>query len=158
MLPHADGEILNDEKVIIHPSDSVGDLEIFEPYTGVRLPSVLGDVGGRSEALWERHSLDAYAKGPWSRAIRARTPVVWPATMPRACFTAPLDGLARAHVACPHRRPMDIIIIPGLMPVADDAASVLVRTEPFVYRRSVWSKCQAIPWCSRGLLCHAWRL
>ena len=76
MLPHADGEVLNDEMVIIHPSSSAGELEIFEPYTGVHLPDVLGDVGGRSEALWERRSLDASAKGPWSRAIRAGTPIV----------------------------------------------------------------------------------
>ena len=53
MFPHADGEILNDEKVIIHPSSSVGEPEIFKPYTGVRLPDVLGDVDGQSEALWE---------------------------------------------------------------------------------------------------------
>ena len=51
------------------------------------------------EALWERRSLDASDKGPWSRAIRAGTPV------------------------------------------ADDATSVLVCTEPFVYRWSVWSRC-----------------
>ena len=66
MFPHADGEILNDEIVIIHPSGSAGELEIFEPYTGVRLPGVLGDVGGWSEALWERCSPDVSAKGPWS--------------------------------------------------------------------------------------------
>ena len=66
MLPHADGEILNDEIVIIHPSDSAGELEIFEPNTEVCLPSVLGDVGGRSEALWERCSLDMPVKGPLS--------------------------------------------------------------------------------------------
>ena len=53
MFPHTDGEILNDEIVIIHPSRSIGELEIFEPNTGVCLPSVLGEVGGRSEALWE---------------------------------------------------------------------------------------------------------
>ena len=51
MFPHVDGEILNDEMVIIHPFGLVGELEIFKPYTGVRLPSVLGDVGGRSKAL-----------------------------------------------------------------------------------------------------------
>ena len=50
-VPHTDGEILNDEKVIIHPSGSVGEPEIFELNTGVCLPGVLGDVGGRSEAL-----------------------------------------------------------------------------------------------------------
>ena len=53
MFPHADGEILNDEIVIIHPSGSAGELKIFEPNTGVCLPGQLGDVGGRSEALWE---------------------------------------------------------------------------------------------------------
>ena len=50
-VPHADGEILNDEMVIIHPSGSAGESKIYEPYTGVHLPRVLGDVGGRSEAL-----------------------------------------------------------------------------------------------------------
>ena len=69
MFPHADGEILNDEKVIIHPSVSVGEPEIFDPNTGVRLPGVLGDVGGRLEALWEQRTSDTPAKGPWSRAI-----------------------------------------------------------------------------------------
>ena len=105
VFPHVDGEILNDEMVIIHPFGSTGEPKIFEPNTGVRLPSVLGDVGGRSEARWERRSLDASAKGLWSQAIRAGTPVVWPATMPRACFTAPLDSLVGAHVACPHAGP-----------------------------------------------------
>ena len=66
MFPYADGEILNDEIVIIHPSGSAGEPKIFEPNTGVCLPGVLGNVGGWSKALWERRSLDASAKGPWS--------------------------------------------------------------------------------------------
>ena len=53
MFSYANGEILNDEMVIIHPSGSVGEPKIFEPNTGVRLLGVFGDVGGRSEALWE---------------------------------------------------------------------------------------------------------
>ena len=61
--PHADGEILNDEVVIIHSSGSAGEPEVFEPYTGVHFPSVSGDVGGWLEALWERRSLDATTKG-----------------------------------------------------------------------------------------------
>ena len=65
MLPHADGEILNDEVVIIHSSGSAGEPEVFEPYTGVGLPSVSGDVGGWSEAWWERPFLDAMTKSPW---------------------------------------------------------------------------------------------
>ena len=133
MFPHVDGEVLNDEVVIIHSSVLAGKPEVFEPYIGVRLPGILGDVGRRSEALWERRSPNTPAKGPWSRAIRAGTPVVWPATMPGAHFTAPLDGPSRARVACPRCRPKDVIIIPGLMPVADDAASIFVRTEPFAY-------------------------
>ena len=158
MFPHAYGEILNDEKVIIHPSGSVGEPEIFEPNTGVCLPSVLGDAYGWSEALWEWRSPDMPVKGPRSRAIRARTPVVWPAIMPGARFTAPLDGPAGARVAYPRHRPMDVIIMRGLMPIADDAASVLVRTEVFAYRRSMWSRRQVGPRHSYGLLCHAWWL
>ena len=70
MFPHVDGEVLNDEVIIIHYPSSVGELEVFEPYTGIRLPSIFGDVGRRSEALWERRSLDASAEGPLSWAIR----------------------------------------------------------------------------------------
>ena len=66
MFPHADGEILIDEVVIIHPSGSVGEPEIFEPNTRVCLPGVLGDVGRQSEEVWEQRSLDGSAKGPWS--------------------------------------------------------------------------------------------
>ena len=46
MFPHTDGEILNDEIVIIHPSCSTGEPEIFKPNTMVCLLGVLGDVGG----------------------------------------------------------------------------------------------------------------
>ena len=53
IFPHADGEILHDEIVIIHPSGSAGEPEIFKPNTGVCHPDVLGDVDGRSKALWE---------------------------------------------------------------------------------------------------------
>ena len=35
MFSHADGEVLNDEMVIIHSSGSAGELEVFEPYTKV---------------------------------------------------------------------------------------------------------------------------
>jgi len=46
--------------------------------------------------------------------------------MSGAHFTAPLDGSAKIHVACSHRRPVDVIVMPGTMLVADDAMSVLV--------------------------------
>ena len=128
---------MNDEKVIIHPSGSAGEPEIFEPNTGVCLPGVLGDVGGRSEALWERRSPDTPIKGLWSQALRAGTSVVWPAIMPGVCFTTPLDGSAGTRVVYPRRRSANIVIMPGMMPVADDAVSILVWTGPFTYRRSV---------------------
>ena len=76
MFPHIDGEVLNDEVVIIHSSSSAGEPEVFEPYTRVRLPDAPSVVGGRSEALWERRFLDATTKGPWPRTIRAGAPVI----------------------------------------------------------------------------------
>ena len=66
MFPQVDGKVLNDEVIIIHSPSSVGEPEVFKPYTGICLPGIFGDVGRRSEALWERCSLDAPAKGPWS--------------------------------------------------------------------------------------------
>jgi hypothetical protein len=50
VLPDTDGEVLDDEVVIIRPSSLAGESEIFQPYSGVRFPDVLGDVGGWSEA------------------------------------------------------------------------------------------------------------
>ena len=47
MFPHIDGELLNDEVVIIYSSGLAGELKVFEPYTGVCLPGILGDVGRR---------------------------------------------------------------------------------------------------------------
>ena len=126
MLPYVDREVLNDEVVIIHSTGSVGEREVFKPYTGVRLPGILGDVGRRLEARWERCFLDATAKGPWSQAIRARTPVVWSVTMPRVRFPATHDGPTRACATCSHRPLMDVIITSGLTPIVDDAASVTV--------------------------------
>ena len=45
MFPHIDGEELNDEVIIIHSSSSVGEPKVFEPYSRVRLPIILYDVG-----------------------------------------------------------------------------------------------------------------
>ena len=45
MFPHADGVVLDDEVVIIHSSGSIGEPEVFEPYTEIRFPGVFGDVG-----------------------------------------------------------------------------------------------------------------
>ena len=48
MFPHADGEVLNDEVVIIHSASSIGEPKFFETYTGIHLPSIFAMlVGGR---------------------------------------------------------------------------------------------------------------
>ena len=132
MLPYTNGKILDDEKVIIHFSGSIGEPEVFKPNAWVCLPDVFGDVGGRSETLREWRSPDAPVEGPWPRALRAGALVVKPTTAPGARFTAPLDGLARICVSCCCS--VEITIVPGPMPVADDAASVLVRIGMLVYR------------------------
>ena len=143
---------MNDEIVIIHPSGSAGEPEIFEPNIEVCLPGVLGDVGGRSEALWEWRSLDTSVKGPRSQTLRASTPVVRSVTMPGVRFLTPLDGPAGARAAYFHCRMVDVIIAPSLMLIVDDAASVSVRPEAFAHRWSMWSGHQVRTWCSCGLL------
>ena len=155
MFPHADGEVLNNEVIIIHSPGSIGEPEVFEPYTEICLLSIFGDVGRRSEAPWDRHSLDALTKGPWSRSICAGTPIIWSATTPGVPLPGLLDGPIKAHVVCSHCRPMDVIIMPGPTSIADDAVSILVQPEAFAHRRSVWSGCWVRLWCSCALLCRA---
>ena len=154
MLPHADGEVLDDEVVIIHSSGSAGEPEVFEPHTGVRLPDVLGDVGGRSEALWERRFLDAATKSLWPRAVWAGAPVVRSAAMPGVHVLALFDCQARARAVCSRRHSLDVIIVPGVASIVDDAASITVWSELFTHRWSVWSGCRVGLRCSRGLLLH----
>ena len=147
-VPHTNGKILDDEKVIIHSSGSTGEPEVFKPNAWVCLPGVFGDVGGRPETLWERCSPDAPAEGPWPWALRAGTPVIWPAIAPGAHFSASLDDLARVHVAC--WRMADVVTVSGSMTVASDAMSVLVR--------SVWSRRLVGQWRGYHSLSRAYRL
>ena len=125
VFPHTNGKILDNEIVIVHSSGSTGELEVFEPNAWVCLPGVFGDVGGRSETMWEWCSPDAPAEGPWPQALRARAPVAWPAAAPGARFTTSLDGLVKVHVTS--YRTVDVTIASSLTSVVDDAAGVLVR-------------------------------
>jgi hypothetical protein len=50
VLPDTDGEVLDDKVIIIRSSGPVSKLEVFQPYSGIRLPNVFGNVSGRSEA------------------------------------------------------------------------------------------------------------
>jgi hypothetical protein len=73
--PNTDGEVLDDEVVIIRPSSSAREPKIFQPHSGVRFPSVLGDIGGWLKAQQEWCFLDAALEGPWARGVRTRAPV-----------------------------------------------------------------------------------
>jgi hypothetical protein len=64
MLPDADREVLDDDVVSIRPSGSAGELEVFQPYSRVHLPSVLRDIGGWLEAWREWCFLDVASEGP----------------------------------------------------------------------------------------------
>ena len=86
IFPHANGEVLNDEVIIIHSFGLVSELEVFKPYTGIRLAGIFGNVGRWSEALWERRSLDMPVKGLWPLTLRARNLVVRLVIVPRGVF------------------------------------------------------------------------
>ena len=154
MLPHTDGAVLDDEVVIIHSFGAVGEPKVFEPYTGVSFSGVSSDVGGWSKALWERRSLDVTTKGSWPRAIQAGALVVWSAAMPGVRVLALLDGQARTRAACSHHHSMDVIIVPGMASIVDDAASITVWPKAFAHQWSVWSRRWVGLWCSHGLLPH----
>jgi hypothetical protein len=64
VLPDSNGEVLDDEVVIIRPSGSASESEIFQPYSGVCFPSVHGYIGGRLELQREWNFLDAAPEGP----------------------------------------------------------------------------------------------
>ena len=57
MLPHTNGEVLNDEVVIIHSSGLAGEPKVFEPYTRIiSLVYLMMLVGGQkrcgNDAFW----------------------------------------------------------------------------------------------------------
>ena len=156
--PTQDREILNDEVIIIHSSGSAGEPKIFEPYTGVHFLSVSSDVGGWSEALWERRSLDATTKGPWPQAIRAGAQVVWTAASPGVGVPTLLNGQAKIHATFSRRHSIDVIIVLVMVSIIDDVVSIMVWPEMFVHRRSVWSERRVRLWCNHGLLPNTWQL
>jgi hypothetical protein len=69
-IPDGDGEVLDDEVIIICSSSPTSELDVFQPYSRVCLPGVFGDVSGRSEARWEWRFLDATTEGLRARAVR----------------------------------------------------------------------------------------
>lgn len=47
------GKVLNDEQVIIRTPDATGEAVVLQPYAGVCVTRVLGDVGRSPETRWE---------------------------------------------------------------------------------------------------------
>jgi hypothetical protein len=99
-----DGEVLDDEVITIRSSGPTGELEVFQPYSGVFLLGVLGDVSGRSEAQWEWHFLDAMIEGPQARAVRTKARITIliarSVAMPRGCLlvlSLGLVSISRIH-------------------------------------------------------------
>ena len=51
--------------------------------------------------------------------------------MPGKRVPALLDGQAGARTACSRHHSIDVIVVLGMAPIVDDAASVMVRPETF---------------------------
>jgi hypothetical protein len=78
MLPNTDGEVLDDEVVVVHLSSPTSEPEVIQPYSRVCLPSIFGDVGGRSEARREWRFLDATTEGLQAQGVRIGASVAFP--------------------------------------------------------------------------------
>jgi hypothetical protein len=98
VLHNANGEVL---------SGSAGESEIFQPYSGVRLLGVLGDVGGWSEVRREWYFLEVAAEGSWARAVRTEAPVAVPiarsATTPGGASSCSPSGWWASATSAPAR-------------------------------------------------------
>jgi hypothetical protein len=104
--------------MIIRFSGPAGEPKVFQPYSGVRLPGVFVDVGGRSEAPWEWRFLDAMTEGPWARAVWTGTLV---AVLIARSATNPgghllVIPLRLVGFSCIHGGPIDINAATGQLP------------------------------------------
>jgi hypothetical protein len=150
VLPDTNGEVLDDEVVIIRPSGWAGESEIFQPYSRVHFPGVLGDVGGWSEAWREWRFLDAASEGPWARAVRDGAPVVVPvarsATLPRRrLLVLPLRLVSLGHI---HGGPVNIRAAASHLEQVDDAACIVVGPEPAAQWGALCGGRRFETWCS----------
>ena len=107
MFPHVDGEVLNDEVIIIHSFGSVGEPKVFEPYTGGSSPwciwrcwwavgSVVGTVlsGCGDQRLMALGHLGwgfSRSVGHHAWGAHPRTPR-WSSRGPRRLLSPPFDG------------------------------------------------------------------
>jgi hypothetical protein len=89
-LPDTDGEVLDNEIIIVRSSGPTSEPKVFQPYTTVRLPSVLGDVGRWSEARREWCLLDAMTEGPQCTRALVAVPIARSAATPGVPPRAPV--------------------------------------------------------------------
>ena len=59
-----EGEVSDDEIMLLHPASLAGKAIVVEPKAGIRLPGVLGDVGGRTVPLRYMRTTDVGAEDP----------------------------------------------------------------------------------------------
>jgi hypothetical protein len=129
-FPDTDVEVLDDEIIIVRSSGS--EPEDFQPYTRVCLPSVLGDVGGRSEARREWCFLDLMTEGLRAWVVWTGAPVSVPiarsAAMPGGCLLVLPFGLV--VISCIRGHQVDVGAAAGPLPRVNDVARVVVGSQP----------------------------
>ena len=62
-----EGEVSDDEIILLRPASSAGKAIVVEPKAGIRLPGVLGDVGGWTVPLRYMRATDVGAEDPGPR-------------------------------------------------------------------------------------------
>jgi hypothetical protein len=135
VLPNVDGEVLVDEVVIIRSSGLPGESEVFQPYSRVRLPSVLDDVDRWSKAWWECRFLNAAPKGLWTWSVWTGASVAVPVPRSASLPGVRLHVLLLRLVGLRHARGglANIGITAGQLPRVDDATCIVVGPEPSAY-------------------------
>ena len=70
-----EGEVSDDEIILLRPASSAGKAIVVEPKAGIRLPGVLANVGGRMVPLRYVHAANVDAKDPgaWGSGLMLRS-------------------------------------------------------------------------------------
>jgi hypothetical protein len=71
-----EGEVSDDEIILLRPASSAGKAIVVEPKAGIRLSGVLGDVGRRTVPLRYVRAADVDTKDPGARRLWAHAAVL----------------------------------------------------------------------------------
>ena len=113
-------EVLDDKEVIGRSPGSAGEPVILQPYVGVHFPSVLGNVGGRSESRQELRILDSMPERAQPRSLWTRAPVV----LGVVATSAPALWLTVAYMG-------QLGLLPCPASGVEDASRVVYLHQPF---------------------------